>query len=311
MQIKKLLRAGFRFLADPNYRTLFWIGRGKYNDLSDKEYLQLLFGANMGYPLNLENPQTFNEKLQWLKLYDRKPAYTMMADKYAVRAYIAEKLGEEYLIPLLGVWDDPEQVDFEALPDRFVLKCNHNSGLGMCICKDKSKLDVEKVKQGLKKGLQQDYFRPGREWPYKNIKRCIIAEQYMESSADDLPDYKFHCFNGEPKFVLVCRDRFKATGLTEDFYSVHWERLPLKRPKLPNAKELSPKPEQLKKMIEMAKILSKDIPFVRVDFYEINGKIYFGELTFFPTSGMAPFEPQEWDKTFGDWIELPKNRRNV
>ena len=311
MKIKQLYRKGLQFLKDKDYRFRMCAALGLYKGMDDAEYLMRLYHACSGKNLNLDNPKTLNQKLQWLKLYDRKPEYTVMSDKYAVRAYIAEKLGEEYLIPLLGVWDDPEDIDFAALPDKFVLKCNHNSSMGMCICKDKSKLDSEKIKRELKKGLQQDYYLTGREWPYKDIKRRIIAEQYMESSADDLPDYKIHCFNGEPRMILVCRDRFKATGLTEDFYTQSWERLPLKRPNVPNASEQIHKPAQLEKMLEMAKILAKDIPFVRVDFYEINGKIYFGEITFFPASGMVPFEPEQWDETFGSWLKLPKDRRNV
>ena len=306
MKMKNIIKKVKTILLDEDSRFLSLERKGFYNAVRDDRFLKRKFRAHMGTPLSIDNPKTFNEKLQWIKLYDRKPEYTMMADKYAVRDYIAEKLGQEYLIPLLGVWDDPEEIDFNALPDKFVLKCNHNSGLGMCICKDKAKLDIAKVKAELKKGLQQDYYLTGREWPYKDIQRRIIAEQYMESGADDLPDYKIHCFNGEPRMILLCRDRFKETGLTEDFYTENWEHLPLKRPNVPNAAAPIAKPEQLEKMLEMAKVLAKDIPFVRVDFYEINGKIYFGELTFFPAGGMAPFEPAQWDETFGSWLKLPR-----
>lgn len=311
MQSKKLLKAGIRYIMDSDYRFLNNAGMGLHRNMPDQLYLQRMYRACLGKELNLENPKMLNEKLQWIKLYDRKPAYTMMADKYAVRAYIAEKLGEEYLIPLLGVWDDPEEIDFNTLPDQFVLKCNHNSSKGMCICKDKSKLDVKRVKKELKKGLQQDYYLTGREWPYKDIKRRIVAEQYMQCDTEDLPDYKIHCFNGKPKLVLVCRDRFKATGLTEDFYTENWEHLPIKRPNVANALEQIPKPEQLEQMLRMAKILANNIPFVRVDFYEISGKIYFGEITFFPASGLVSFEPEEWDETFGSWLKLPKKRSNL
>lgn len=273
--------------------------------LDDEMYLKKIFRLTMGKELNLKNPQTFNEKMQWLKIYDRNPLYTMMVDKYLVRNYIAEKLGEEYLIPLLGVWDSPDDIDFDTLPNQFVLKCNHNSGLGMCICKDKSKLDIKKVKKELEKGLKQDYYLTGREWPYKNVNRKIIAEQYMTDNGAELDDYKVHNFNGVPKVILVCRDRFKDCGLTEDFYSDNWEHLDLKRPEHSNAITNMKRPSELEEMLELSRILSKDLPFIRTDFYTINHKVYFGELTFYPASGLTGFVPEEWDNTFGDWIKLP------
>lgn len=228
-----------------------------------------------------------------------------MVDKYKVREYITEKLGAQYLIPLIGVWDDPEKIDFSVLPEQFVLKCNHNSGLGMCICKDKSKLNIRKVKAGLRKGLRQNYYLTGREWPYKNVPRRIIAEQFMQSDAGGLTDYKIHCFNGEPKLILVCKDRFAPTGLTEDFYTPQWEHLDLRRPTHPNATEPMAKPDELDQLLEFSRILSKDIPFLRVDFYIVEGHVYFSELTFFPASGFEKFEPEEWDQTLGDWLKLP------
>ncbi len=261
----------------------------------------------MNKKLDIKKPQTFSEKLQWIKLYDRKKEYTQMVDKYAVRSYISEIIGEEYLIPLLGVWDTPDDIDFDALPERFVLKCNHNSGLGMCICKDKGKLDIKKVKRELKKGLGQNYFITSREWPYKDVKRRIIAEKFMVSeNGEEIKDFKIHNFNGEPKFILVCDGRFSEEGLTEDFYDTSWEHLDIKRPDIPNRAEHHEKPQTLEKMLELSKILARDIPFVRTDFYEIDGKIYFGEITFFPASGMKGFEPEEWDLKLGDWITLNK-----
>ena len=276
--------------------------------LSDKTYLQWMYRLKIGQKLNLENPAGLNEKLQWLKLYDRRPEYIVMADKYLVRDYIAEKLGQEHLIPLLGVWDDPDDIDFDALPDQFVLKCNHNSGLGMCICKDKSKLDIAKVKEELRKGLRQDYYLHGREWPYKDSPRKIVCEKFMTDSGAELADFKIHNFNGEPRFVLVCRDRFQATGLTEDFFSEKWEHLDIKRPNVPNASQPIPEPAELAQMLEFSRILAKDIPFVRTDFYVIDHKVYFGEITFFPASGMSAFEPESWDDTFGSWLELPEKK---
>ena len=273
--------------------------------MDDSTFLKMKYSLCMADSLDILSPTTFNEKLQWLKLYDRKPQYTVMVDKYKVREYIADKIGEQYLIPLLGVWDSPDEIDFNVLPNRFAMKCNHNSGLGMCICTDKSKLDIKKVKKGLARGLKQDYYLTGREWPYKDVPRKIVAEQFLKSDEGGLTDYKIHCFNGVPKFILVCRDRFTDSGLTEDFYNPEWERMNVKRPKIPNAVVPAPKPERLDEMLILAEKLSKDIPFLRVDFYVVEGKIYFSELTFFPASGFNSFEPEEWDRTFGEWIELP------
>jgi hypothetical protein len=261
----------------------------------------------MGRELDLENPQTFNEKLQWLKLYDRRPEYTMMVDKYRVRDYIAEKLGEEYLIPLLGVWDDPDDIDFDVLPNQFVLKCNHNSGTGMCICKNKSKLNIKKVKKELKKGLKENYYLTGREWPYKDVPRKIICEKYMTNESEtELKDYKIHNFNGVPKVILVCSERFSDIGLHEDFYDVNWKKINLKRPDHSTSEQETNKPKELEKMLLFSEKLSRDYPFMRTDFYEVNGKLYFGEITLYPASGFSRFEPEKWDDWFGEWIELPE-----
>ena len=285
----------------------FWVlsALGHYDHVNDQTFLEKAFQSKLERELDWNVPATFNEKLQYLKLYDRRPEYTRMVDKYKVREYITEKLGAQYLIPLIGVWDDPEKIDFSVLPEQFVLKCNHNSGLGMCICKDKSKLNIRKVKAGLRKGLRQNYYLTGREWPYKNVPRRIIAEQFMQSDAGGLTDYKIHCFNGEPKLILVCKDRFAPTGLTEDFYTPQWEHLDLRRPTHPNATEPMAKPDELDQLLEFSRILSKDIPFLRVDFYIVEGHVYFSELTFFPASGFEEFEPEEWDQTLGDWLKLP------
>ncbi len=303
--MKTLLKKLGRYLTDQKYRFLVNSYLYGYPNMHDDQYLQKKFRITMGYELDLDSPVTLNEKLQWLKLYDRKTAYTVMVDKYLVRQYIAQKIGEEYLIPLLGVWDSPDQIDFDSLPDQFVLKCNHNSGLGMCICSDRSEIDIRKVRNGLARGLRQDYWRTGREWPYKNVPRKIIAEQFLKSDAGGLTDYKIHCFNGVPKFILVCRDRFAQSGLTEDFYTVEWERMQVKRPGIPNAATPVPRPEGLEQMLRLAGKLSENIPFIRIDFYFAAGKIYFSELTFYPASGFEPYDPPEWDKTFGAWLTLP------
>lgn len=303
---RNLFAKAIQYLTDGTYRTRLNIGFGIYNRMPDDDFLKMAFRLNMEYDLDLENPCTFNEKLQWLKLHNRRPEYTMMVDKYQVREYIKEKLGEEYLIPLIGVWDDPDDIDFDALPEKFVLKCNHNSGLGMCICRDKSKLDIKKVKEGLKRGLALDYYLTGREWPYKDVPRRIIAEQYMTDGGNELSDYKIHNFNGVPKVILVCRDRFASSGLTEDFFTDTWEHLDIRRPNHPNSTTEIEKPAELDEMLKLSRVLSKDIPFVRTDFYTVNHKVYFGELTFYPASGFASFVPDEWDYTFGSWLTLPE-----
>lgn len=279
-----------KFITNPKARFAFLNSLGLYNRMSDEKFLKKAFNIMMNQKLNLDNPQTFNEKLQWLKLYNRKPEYTMMVDKYKVREYIAERLGEEYLIPLLGVWDDPDEIDFDALPNQFVLKCNHNSGLGMYICNDKSKLNIRQVKKELCKGLKQDYYLTYREWPYKDVPRKIICEKYMieevesKKSNSELTDYKFFCFNGNPKFMYISHDH--ATDATTDFFDMEFNRLNM-RMKDPNSNIIPPKPALFESLKEIAKKLSAGIPFVRVDMYVINGRIYFGELTFFHNAGFT------------------------
>lgn len=277
--------------------------------MSDKLFIKLKFRLVMGYKLNLKNPQTFSEKLQWLKLYDRNPDYTIMVDKVKAKEYVASILGREYIIPTLGVWDNPDQIDFEALPDRFVLKCNHNSGLGMYICKDKSKMDIEEVKAELRKGLKQNYYKYNKEWPYKNVPRKILAETFINPSSktNDLADYKFFCFDGEPKFCQVISGR--ETGMQVDFFDKEWNHQPFHEPyDTPFANPMPQRPEHLDLMWNVARKLAEGKAFVRIDFYDVNGKVYFGEITFFPTSGLGGFEPKEWDIKLGNWIKLSNKR---
>lgn len=300
------LKKGLRFIFDKRYRFVILANKGVYDNMQDEALLNRKYEAIFGKRLNLDNPQTFNEKLQWLKLYDRNPEYTIMVDKYKVRDYIKEKIGEEYLIPLIGVWDNPDDIDFDALPDKFVLKCNHNSGLGMCICKDKSKLNIENVKSELKKGLAQDYYLTGREWPYKNVPRKIIAEKYMTDTSDssDFTDYKFFCFNGYVDCVMVCLER--SSGDTKFyFFNRNWnlKRLNTRGKNAPDGFTIS-KPSQMDKMFEIAAKLSKGLPFVRIDLYQSNDHIYFGEITFFPDSGFDANLLPETDKYFGNLIHL-------
>lgn len=272
--------------------------------LPDKLYIQLMYFKHFHKFVNFKNPKTFNEKLQWLKIYDRNPLYTTLVDKYKVKKYIAEKLGEEYIIPTIGVWNSPEEIDFDKLPNQFVLKWNHDSG-SVVICKDKNKLNKKEVIKKLQPGKKRNGFWYGREWPYKNVKPCIIAEKYMENSEhSDLNDYKIHNFNGIPKVILVCSKRFSKKGLHEDFYNVNWEKLEVKRPNCYTTKEKNKKPDKLDEMIKFSKELSKNYPFMRTDFYEVDGKLYFGEITLYLASGFSRFEPKEWDRKFGNWIKL-------
>ncbi len=301
--IEKVLKA----IKNPRLAALVLFDKKDNRNMPDEKYLKIKYYLSLGKKLDLENPQTFNEKLQWIKLFDRNPLYTQLVDKYLARDYIKEKLGEEYLIPLLGVWDDPDDIDFDALPEQFVLKCNHNSGLGMCICKDKTKLDLEKVRSELKKGLNQDYYITGREWPYKDVPRKVIAEKYMtDESGYELKDYKFFCFDGEVKMLFVAKDREVEGAETKfDFFDADFNHLPFTNGH-PNSQPPYFKPENFEEMKAVAAKLSKGIPEVRVDLYNINGKIYFGEMTFFHWSGFVKYEPEEWDYKIGSYINLPK-----
>lgn len=307
MSFYRKIMNGFRFLYDSNFRWIYLANCGRFDDLDDETFLKRKYKACMGKELNLDSPQTFNEKLQWLKLRDRKPEYTIMVDKYAVRKYIADTIGEEYLIPLLGVWDNPDDIDFDALPNQFVLKCNHNSGLGMCICKDKSKLNIEKVKVGLKKGLGQDYYLTCREWPYKDVPRKIVCEKYMtDSRTNDLYDYKFFCFGGEVKCFKVDYDRFIEHHA--NYFDKNGNILPFGEADLPPIYDKNIKmTKNLEKMCELAEKLTAGKPFLRADFYDVEGKIYFGELTFYPASGMGKFTDDSWDEWLGKWLKLPNN----
>jgi len=284
--------------------------KGFYKWMPDKKFLEKGFKIQMGKKLDLDNPKTFNEKLQWLKLYDRKPLYTTLVDKYAVRQYIKDKIGEEYLVPLVGgPWESFDGIDFEALPNQFVLKCTHDSG-GVYICKDKAAMDVEAAKEKLTKCFQRNYYDCGREWPYKNVKPRIIAEQYMEDAkTGELRDYKFFSFDGVARIMYVATERASKTGEPKyDFFDRNFQHLPFTNTH-PNADVPPEKPANFNKMIELADKMSEGFPHVRIDFYEVDGKVYFGEITLFHGSGMEPFDPDEWDMILGSWIELPQKTR--
>ena len=276
--------------------------------IPDVVWLKLRFRMRMGRTLNLKNPQTYNEKLQWLKLHNRNPLYTKLVDKYEVRKYVAEKIGEEYLVPLLGVWDKFEDIDFDKLPNQFVLKCTHDSG-GLVICKDKAKLDIQAAKKKITRCMKINYYWAFREWPYKNVKPRIIAEKYMEDSVDgELRDYKFFCFSGIAKVLFIATNRCKEDEETSfDFFDINYKHLDLTNGH-PNAKTLPHKPATFETMKKLSEKLSENFPQVRCDFYEVNGKTYFGELTFAHWGGFVPFNPEEYDLEFGRWIKISEIR---
>lgn len=283
----------------------------------DRLYLRLRFKCEMGYKLNLDNPRTFSEKIQWLKIYDRKPEYTTMVDKYAVKDYVANKIGYEYIIPTIGVWNKPGDIDWDALPSKFVLKTTHDGGSGgVVVCKDKSTFDKKEAVRTLEKSLHSDIYWQLREWPYKDVPKRIIAEQYMaDGKNSDLPDYKFFCFDGEPKYCQVIRDR--RSNETIDFYDMEWNHMPFVGLNPVASNGLAPvasngltpvaRPTHLVEMIEICQKLSKGNPFSRIDLYVIDNKEYFGEITFYPASGMGEFKPDEWNTHLGDLINLPNS----
>ena len=276
--------------------------------LPDKIYLKLRFRIKMNRKLDLKNPESFSEKLQWLKLYDRNSDYIKMVDKYEAKKYVADIIGEEYIIPTLGIYDKFDDIDFDELPKQFVIKCTHDSG-GIVVCRDKDELDIKKAKKKIKKSLKINYFYQGREWPYKKLKPRIIIEPYMEDNkAKELIDYKMMCFNGNVQMLFTCTERFSSDGLKVTFFDLNWNKLPFER-KYKASKEKIEKPINFTKMVEFSKKISKSIPFVRIDWYEINGKLYFGEITFYPGSGLEKFYPEKWDYILGDYITLNDIKR--
>lgn len=277
--------------------------------LRDKNYLKLFYKLKFNKELNLEDPKTFNEKLQWLKLNDRKYVYTTMVDKYEVKKYVSHVIGEDYIIPTIGVYDKFDDIDFKELPNKFIIKCTHDSG-GLVIVKDKNKLDIKKAKKKINKHLKRNYYYSGREWPYKNVKPRIIIEEYMEDNVNkELRDYKFFCFNGKMKFFKI--DFNRSTYHQANYYDKNKNLLKFGEEVCPpDCNKILEMPVNLNRMIKLAEMLSKNIPFLRVDLYEVNGKIYFGELTFYPASGFGKFKPEDCDRKLGDLIDLSQVKRN-
>lgn len=276
----------------------------------DKLYLRLQFRLRMGYSLNLDNPKTLSEKVQWLKLHDRNPEYTNLVDKYEVKSIVAQKIGGDHIIQTLWIWDKPEDINFDCLPKQFVLKTTHGGGnSGVIICKDKDKLDNLATVKKLRISLKQDIFNDFREWPYKNVHKRIIAEQFMsQDDGSPLIDYKFFCFNGKPLYVYVSQNILGQKRQLSCFLTMDWQLVPFKKRDEEYATLVPNKPASFDEMSNLATKLCKDIPFVRVDMYEINKQVYFSELTFYPSSGMQPFEPIEWNYRLGEMLTLPPKR---
>ena len=276
----------------------------------DKIFLKLIYKDRIGKNLNLKNPETFNEKLQWLKLHDRKKIYTTMVDKYEAKEYVANIIGDEYIIPNIGIYKKFNEINFDTLPNRFVIKCTHDSG-GTFVCNNKEKINWNDVKKMINKSLKNNYYYHGREWPYKNIKPRIIIEQNIQEleKTEQVNDYKLMCFNGKVKCSFVCSNRDSKEGLCVNFYDESWKPMPFERHYPKNKNEI-PKPTQYEKMKELAEKLSKNITFLRVDFYQIKEKIYFGELTFYPGNGLEEFTPDEWDTKLGNLLDLSEVKKN-
>lgn len=299
---KKCLR-----IVKEKLHDCFW-----YYLLPDSVYLKIRYKQVFGKKLNLNNPQTFNEKIQWLKLHDRKPEYHTMVDKYEVKNWVAKIIGEEYIIKTFGVWDKYEDIDFNSLPEQFILKCTHDSA-SVTICTDKSNFDVSRSAWKYDDVfMKRDYYHyENKQWAYKGVKPRIIAEEYLQDDKyESLADYKFYCFNGKAKCIYVAINRF--TNLRLDIYDLEWNKMPYDHNhKYHYREDYLDKPKEFDLMKELAEKIARyvDNPYVRVDFYEVKGKVYFGEITFYPEGGMGYFDPEEWDYTFGSWIDLNRGAK--
>ena len=299
------LKTVYKLIKRPN-RIIRVLGDKKlFNWLPDKPYLRLLYKAEIGKALNIDNPQTFNEKLQWIKLYDRKPEYCTYVDKYEVREYIANTIGEEYLIPIIGVYESVDEIPWNDLPEQFVLKCTHGSGSNI-ICPDKSKLDIEDAKKKLNKWMKKNWYWFGREWPYKNLKPRVICEEFISNTTKVPNDLKVMCFNGEAKIIELHENRFSESH-TQNYYDIDWNVTEISQESsfAVKSRESEPTPTCLQEMIKLSEIIAKNKYHVRVDWYEVNGRLYFGEITFFEASGLLPFDRDEYDLLLGSWIRLP------
>lgn len=301
-KIKRLIRNPFRVFLPFLFKLTPYIK-------NDELFLRLRYLFETGSFLHLNPPNTFNEKIQWLKLYDRNPLYTTMVDKYKVKKYVSNLVGKEYVAKTYGVWDSPNEIDFSQLPDKFVLKTTHGGGNnGVYICLEKNSLEISKVKAIFEKAMTLNIYDTSKEWPYKNVKKRIFAEEYLEDDqTKELRDYKFFCFNGKVKMLFVATDRQKREEPFFNFFDRNYSELELQQGH-PRKSSPPEKPQRFEEMILLAEQLAQGIPHVRVDLYEVNGKIYFGEYTFYHFGGFVPFSPKKWDSVLGKHINLPINK---
>ncbi|WP_218645659.1 MULTISPECIES: ATP-grasp fold amidoligase family protein [unclassified Acinetobacter] len=304
MNMKVILRKFQTFLNNPRIlliKILYLISP----IFSDALYLKLLFPLKTGYKLNLNKPRTYNEKLQWLKIHYKTPVMTKMVDKFLAKEFARNIIGDDFIVKSYGTWNSFEEIDFNVLPKSFVLKTTHDQG-GVIIVRDKNKLDKEYAKNKLSKHLNRQHYFLSREWPYKNVKPRIMAEALLiDNEVDDLYDYKFYCFDGEPKIMYIAHGRHTDTCYF-DFYDMDFNKLDISRPGYPQSNQHFEIPANWELMKQLARKLSLGFPHLRVDFYNINGRVYLGELTFFQGGGLMPFQPEIWDKVLGDWIHLEK-----
>lgn len=308
--LKKIAREvvhRFKFMM-PLYKKLSGYKTRREGKYDDETFFKRRYKENTGKELNLDNPQTFNEKLLWLQIHDRNPVYTTISDKYLVKKWVAEKIGEKYVVPLIGVWDSVDDIPFDELPDEYVLKCNHDCGSVM-VKRKGEKLDVKKVKKRFRKALKRNYYPVGRVWGYKNIVPKVFAEEYIKSIDKGFPiDYKIFCFDGEPKYTYCVSEReTKTTRL--DFYDLEWNHMPIFH-RYPNSEKGVPKPKRWEEMLDIARKLSAGFPHVRVDLYEEpDGKILFGEMTLCTSSGTVNYEPEHYEYEFGSYINIEQVKK--
>lgn len=312
--IKRKIKTAMKLvIQNPQQLVVILSSYGLFRWLPDDVHLKLVYRAEMGKKLNLEMPILFSEKLQWLKLHDRKYIYTKLVDKFAIRHVIEEKFGKSILIPLIGVYNSPSEIPWDALPEKFVIKCTHGSGCNL-VCKDISQLNILLAEKQLLSWMNKNWYQFGREWPYKNVPPRIIIEKYMTDNVytTDLTDFKFYCFEGKPHYCQVISGRHMKNGHSSyyiDFYDMKWHHLPFTgmnapRHPYPPAPQLQKKPSSFNEMFRIAQEMAKDIHFVRVDFYEIESKPYFGEFTLYPLSGFGEFEPKVWNHRMGCLIKI-------
>lgn len=303
--LEKLLK----YLKRPSLLYLFAAAKGVTNFIPDRVHLAILFRIQIGNRLNLRDPKTFNEKVQWLKLNDRNPLYTTLVDKVAVKQWVSERIGDEYVTKTYQEWSNASDILIDSLPKRFVLKTNHDSG-GVVICLDKEIFDLAAAKRFLSKQLESNYFWICREWPYKKVPPKVFAEEYVEADSSigaGTIDYKFYCFNGEPRFLYLSCGLDDHSTARISFLNLDWSKAEFMRADYQPFNSLPPKPDCFDQMKDLARVLAKDIPFVRVDFFIANGKPRFSEMTFSPCGGFMPFEPKEWDEKIGDMLDLPSS----